>query len=109
MTIPEDVCRKTEVASEESICKTEPAQVEEESEMEEVVEEVIIPRSPKMDTAGKPIGRPLKKRINQIIPATTKRKISVQYISHEGLNFNTHRACCMFTHQLRSMVPASWI
>ncbi|XP_046648825.1 titin-like isoform X2 [Daphnia pulicaria] len=55
MTIPEDVCRKTEVASEESICKTEPAQVEEESEMEEVVEEVIIPRSPKMDTAGKPI------------------------------------------------------
>ncbi|XP_046439198.1 titin-like isoform X5 [Daphnia pulex] len=54
-TIPEDVCRKTEVASEESICKTEPAQVEEESEMEEVVEEVIIPRSPKMDTAGKPI------------------------------------------------------
>ncbi|XP_046648828.1 titin-like isoform X3 [Daphnia pulicaria] len=57
MTIPEDVCRKTEVASEESICKTEPAQVEEESEMEEVVEEVIIPRSPKMDTAGKPIGQ----------------------------------------------------
>ncbi|XP_046439197.1 titin-like isoform X4 [Daphnia pulex] len=56
-TIPEDVCRKTEVASEESICKTEPAQVEEESEMEEVVEEVIIPRSPKMDTAGKPIGQ----------------------------------------------------
>ncbi len=73
MTIPEDVCRKTEVASEESICKTEPAQLEEESEIEEeVVEEVIIPRSPKMDTAGKPIGR-LFERNNQI-PATTKEK-----------------------------------
>ena len=35
------------------------AQVEEE---EEVVEEAIIPRSPKMDTDGKPIGRLLGKR-----------------------------------------------
>jgi hypothetical protein len=45
------------VAFEESVNKTEPAQMEEESEIEEVVEEVIIPRSPKMDTAGKPIGK----------------------------------------------------
>ena len=46
-----------EVAFEESVDKTEPSQVEEESDIEEVVEEVIIPRSPKMDTAGKPIGK----------------------------------------------------
>ncbi len=45
------------MAFEESVNKTEPAQMEEESEIEEVVEEVIIPRSPKMDTAGKPIGK----------------------------------------------------
>ena len=46
-----------EVAFEESVDKTEPSQVEEESDIEEVVKEVIIPRSPKMDTAGKPIGK----------------------------------------------------
>ncbi|XP_045030574.1 trichohyalin isoform X3 [Daphnia magna] len=49
----EHVCQKTEVVAEESVNKSEPAQ--EESVVEEIVEEVIIPRSPKMDTEGKPI------------------------------------------------------
>ncbi|XP_057374109.1 titin-like [Daphnia carinata] len=51
----EHVCQKTEVIAEESVSKCEPAQ--EESIVEEIVEEVIIPRSPKMDTDGKPIGQ----------------------------------------------------
>lgn len=51
----EHVCQKTEVVAEESVNKSEPAQ--EESVVEEIVEEVIIPRSPKMDTEGKPIGK----------------------------------------------------
>ena len=50
------------MASEETVNKTDHAQVEDESEVEEVVEEVIIPRSPKMDTAGKPIGRLFEKK-----------------------------------------------
>ncbi|KAI9556724.1 hypothetical protein GHT06_016515 [Daphnia sinensis] len=49
----EHVCQKAEVVAEESAKKPEPAQ--EEPIVEETVEEVIIPRSPKMDTDGKPI------------------------------------------------------
>lgn len=56
--IPEHVCHKDDVA--ETASSAPPAQTaeeEEELEQEEVVEEAIIPRSPKMDTHGKPIGR----------------------------------------------------
>lgn len=50
----EQVCQKTEVVAEQSVNKSEP--VPEESVLEEIAEEVIIPRCPKMDTEGKPIG-----------------------------------------------------
>lgn len=51
--IEEHVCNRIEVASEQEV----PAPVEQvELEQEEIIEEVI-PRSPKMDTNGKPIGK----------------------------------------------------
>ncbi len=103
--IPEHVCHKDDVAETASSAPAAQTVEEEELEQEEVVEEAIIPRSPKMDTHGKPIGRLNLNKFASIKIENYSSLLKLQYTIriiycihtlHRMVPVsNTHRACCM--------------